>query len=91
MGHYCVHSSGVELPLCRHWEIELLTIWPVSTLRGKSVGEVSIKNRTMDPMKEIKGYINGRMVPTNASRLHNLCGNISKLFGFISKLFGFIT
>ena len=51
----------------------------------------SIKNRTMDPTKEIKGYINGRMVPTNASRLHNLSGNISKLFGFISKLFGFIT
>ena len=48
----------------------------------------SIKNRTMDPTKEIKGHINGRMVPMNASRLHNLSGNIDKLSGNIDKLSG---
>ena len=51
---------------------------------------ISITYRTMDPTKVIKGYINGRMVPTNPSRLDNLSGNIDKLSGNIDKLSRFI-
>ena len=45
-------------------------------------------HRTMDPTKAIKGYINGRMVPTNASRLDNLSGNIDKLSKNINNQIG---
>ena len=51
----------------------------------------SIKNGRTYPMKAIKGHINGRVVPTNTSRLHNLSRNIDKLSGNIDKLSGFIT
>ena len=40
------------------------------------------------PTKTIKGHINGREVPTNPSRLHNLSGNIDKLSGNLLRMGG---
>ena len=75
----------------------LALIWVLKIRTSKSFTKVtrcctevsnqeSFKNGRGYPMKAIKGHINGREVPTNPSRLHNLSGNISKLFGFITWL-----